>query len=70
MINKAKIVTRRPIKPDVIFFLAASRACLSPPEAIMLIAPVTRLIINQIIAIKVINPMVEEIKTAKSDGKK
>lgn len=59
---KVAIMTMiKPTIPVVIFFLADSSACLSPPEPIILIAPVIKVNINQIMATIVMTPIAIEI---------
>lgn len=55
--NIAEITITNPIIPVVKRFLASSRAPLSPPEAIIDIAPVKKRKTNQMAAIIVINPI-------------
>ena len=66
-IKRDETSTTSPITPFVIFFLAPSRACLSPLEEMILTAPVTIINTIQIIPIIVIRPTAEERNVAKTD---
>ncbi len=61
IIKIAVIVTTKPTIPVVIFFLALSSAFLSPPDARIPMAPVMKEKTNQIMAIIVMSPTVEEM---------
>ena len=61
IINIAATTTTIPIMPVIIFLRALSSACLSPPAVIIPIAPIKKTKTNQIMAIIVIRPTVDEM---------
>lgn len=63
----ARTTIKRPIAAVVIFFLADSRACLSPPDPIIPITPRIKVNTNQMIATIVITPIALEMIDARSD---
>lgn len=65
IINIEAMITTNPIMPVVIFFLALSSDCLSPPDVTMPIAPVMNEKINQMIPMIVIRPIAEDMNVLK-----